>query len=67
LHTGLLSAPWPQLGVPDPRHWVRESCGAAVMHDSYVVAGGPINSGALQSADLFVVRNGRALLYFSYP
>jgi hypothetical protein len=67
LHTGMLSAPWPGLGVPDPKNWVRESCGAAVMRRSYVVAAGPPQSGALQQVEVFVVRGGRPLLYFSYP
>jgi hypothetical protein len=67
LHTGPLSAPWPRLGVPDPKTWVRESCGGRIMRRSYVVTGGPPQSGALQEVQVFVVRGGRPLLYFEYP
>jgi hypothetical protein len=71
LHTGLLSSPWPQLGVPDPKNWVRESCGERVMRRSYVVAAGPTSDPtqgrARQDVEVFVVRAGRPLLYFSYP
>jgi hypothetical protein len=56
--------------------YVREACGEGTLRDTIVAIYGSapnllqaraLRARALQSADLFVVRAGRPLLYFSYP
>jgi hypothetical protein len=71
LYSGPLYGRRQSTGVPDLGPAVREACGERTLHDTIVAISGPapglLQASALQSADLFVVRHGRALLYFSYP
>jgi hypothetical protein len=67
LESGRLLGPGNPAGVPYLRRYVREACGEQTLRDTIVAISGPTQSPALQIADLFVVRAGRALLYFSYP
>jgi hypothetical protein len=72
LESGLLSvAPHPPIGVPYLGRYVREACGEQTLRDTIIAISGatpdPNQAVARQIADLFVIRGGRPLLYFSYP
>jgi hypothetical protein len=71
LYSGRLSGLEQPTGVPNLAPYVGEGCGERTLRDTFIAIYGPARSqdqaSGLQNADLFVVRHGRALLYFSYP